>query len=335
MRILISADYLLASAFCPQDEIIHYYTGLQKLKDVHDAGQPIFLETDALLKLQSKGLYPSLDLFKKNFPKKHDFKFGVDHITKTVSYLLHNVTQLRVNDEILAEWASISLEYDPDLHSDADREEHLEELMVDLSLGNVGFGHEHIVFHHHHPEFPSSAVVTGTITSVAPDQFEVPKLVNHKITITDELLDYISKIDPEKLYQNSASNSQLKSAIYFGIVKFLSDNGHDPKSFDDQSFFIGEGFRDSLIGHECSGTHAFSSLFYETVVRALAGHPKNSIDTFDTSDKSGVQLVRDGRKAWRTHVSGKNRGLRLMMWTHPNGVIELANVGNKWEERIL
>ena len=55
MRILISADYLLASAFCEQDKIHYYYAGLKKLRDEYDAGKPVFLEPDALLKLQSKG----------------------------------------------------------------------------------------------------------------------------------------------------------------------------------------------------------------------------------------------------------------------------------------
>lgn len=334
MRILISADYLLASAFCEQDKIHYYYAGLKKLRDEHDAGKPVFLEPDALLKLQSKGLYPSFDLFKRNFPAKHDFSFGADHITKTVIYLLSNVAQLKVDDDILAEWLNVSLEVDPDLHSDADREGQLSNLMVDLSLENAGFGYNHIVFHHHLPDFPRSAIVTGTVTSVVPGQFVVPREISHKVAISDNLIDYILKINAENCYQESANDSELKRALYFGVIQFLAANGHDPRGFDDQCFTLGKNFRDSLLGHECSGTHAFSSLLYETVVRALAGHPKNPIDTFDTSDSSNVQRVRDGRKAWRTHVSGRGRGLRLMLWTHSNGLIELANVGNKWEEQI-
>lgn len=334
MRILISADYLLASAFCAQDKIQHYYAGLRKLRDEHEAGRPVFLEPDAILKLQSKGMYPSFDLFKRNFPAKHDFGFGADHITKTVIYLVNNVAQLKVDEEILAEWQDVSLEVDPVLHSDADREEQLANLMVDLSLENAGFGYDHIVFHHHLPDFPRDAVVTGTITSVVPGQFVVPKEISHKISISDNLVDYILRVKAESLYQESANDSELKRSLYFGVVQFLAANGHDPKSFDDQCFTLGENFRGSLLGHECSGTHAFSSLVFQTVIRALAGYPKNSIDTFDTSENSNVQLVRDGRKAWRTHVSSGGRGLRLMLWTHSNGLIELANIGNKWEERI-
>lgn len=334
MRILISADYLLASAFCDQDDIRHYYGGLTRLRDEHDAGRPVFLEPDALLKLQRKGMYPSLDLFKENFPIKHDLSFGAEQITKIVIYLLNNVTPLNIDDTILAEWQEVELEVDPDLHTDVERDEQLASLMVDLSLENAGFGYSYIVFHHHKPDFPRSAVVKGTISSVVPDQFEVPRLVHHEIPISDNLIDYILSVEAEKLYQDAANDIDLKRALYFGVVQFLAANGGDPKSFSEADFKVGEGFMESALGHECAGNSTYSSTFYQTVVRALAGHPKNPIDTFDTSDRSGVQLERNGRKAWRTHVTGGNRALRLMLWTHRSGLIELANVGNKWEERI-
>lgn len=335
MRILISADYLLASAFCDQDDIRHYYSGLTRLRDEYEAGQPVFLEPDALLKLQDKGMYPSLDLFKQNFPAKHDLSFGAEQITKMVIYLLTNVAPLNTDDNILAEWDEVELEVDPDLHSDGERDEHLARLMVDLSLENAGFGYNHIVFHHHKPDFPRSAVVKGTISSVVPGQFDVPRLVDHEIPISDNMIDYIISVDAERFYKEATNDDELKRALYFGVVQFLAANGKDPKSFNELDFTLSGGFRASTLCHECAGTSAYSSTFYATVVRALAGHPKSSIDTFDTTDKSGIQLERNGRKAWRTHVTGGVRALRLMFWTHPSGLIELANVGNKWEERII
>jgi len=335
MRILISADYLLASAFCDQDDIRHYYNGLTRLRGEHEAGRPVFLEPDALLKLQDMGMYPSLDLFKENFPTKHDLSFGAEQIMKIVIYLLENVTPFNIDDTILAEWDEVELEVDPELHTDRERDEDLARLMVDLSLESAGFGYSHIVFHHHKPDFPRSAVVKGTISSVFPSQFQVPRLIDHEIPISDNLIDYILNIDAEKFYQDATNDGELKRALYFGVVQFLAANGKDPRSFNEADFTLARGFRDSTLGHECAGTSAYSSTFYQTVVRALAGNPKNSIDTFDTSNKSGVQLERNGRKAWRTHVTGGNRALRLMFWTHPSGLIELANVGNKWEERII
>jgi len=334
MRILISADYLLASAFCAQSDIHHYYSGLTRLKNEHEAGHPVFLEPNALLKLQSKGHYPSLDLFKKNFPTKHDLTFGAEQITKVVIYLLSNVAQLKVDDDILAEWHDLELEVDSDLHSDEERDNHLAELMVDLSLENAGFGYDHIVFHHHLPCFPRAALVTGTITSVVPNQFPVPKSIEHTIPISDDLLDYIKSINAEKCYQLAGDDNDVKRALYFGVVQFFLQNGRDPKSFDENCFVLGEGFRSSTLDNECAGNSAFSCTLFETVVRVLAGQPKKPISTFDTSDKSGIQLVKNGRSAWRTHVTGGARALRLMFWKHDNGVIELANVGNKWECEI-
>lgn len=334
MRILISADYLLASAFCAQDDIRHYYNGLSKLKEEHDSGRPVFLEPDALLKLQSKGLYPSLDLFKKNFPTRHEWSFGAEQITRLVAYLLENVAQLDTSRDILAEWIDIELEVNPNLHSDAERDEHLAQVMLDLSLENVGFGHEHIVFHHHTQGIPRTATVTGTITLVAPDCFSVPKAVDHTIPISDDLIDYILKIDAQKIYQDAENEDEMKRAFHFGVIQFLFKNGKNPKSFNEKKFFIGDNFRASALANECMGNSAFSGTLFETVVRILAEQPKNQISPFKTSEKSGDQLIRDGRLAWRTHVTGGARALRLMFWTHPNGVIELANVGNKWECEI-
>ncbi|MFI7837071.1 hypothetical protein [Pseudomonas asiatica] len=334
MRILISADYLLASAFCSKDDIRHYYEGLKRLKDEYQAGRPIFLEPDTVVKLCNKGLWPSLDLFKKNFPTKHDWTFGADDLTKVVNYFVKNVTQLKVDDDILAEWEDIELDVNPDLHSDDERDDHLANMMVDLSLENAGFGYQHIVFHHHMPDIPRQAVVTGKITFVAPNQFVVPKLVDHTIPISDDLLDYILGIDAENRFKNATNDAELKRSLYFGAVQFLFRNGHNPQTFSEMSFNIGLGFRDSMKNHECAGTGSYSSTLFETAVRVLAKHPKNPINTFDTTAKSNEQLERNGCKAWRTHVTGGVRALRLMFWTDSTDVIELANVGNKWEEEI-
>ena len=334
MRILISADYLLASAFCAQSDIFHYYNGLSRLKSEYDAGFPVFLEPDALLKLQDKGLYPSLDLFKKNFPKQHEWSFGAEQITKLVAYLLGNVAPLDVDKDIVADWQELELESDPDLHADAERDEHLAQLMVDLSLENAGFGHEHIVFHHQMPKIPSSATVMGVISGVTPDLFPVPKSVNHTIPISDNLIDYILSTDALAGYQKSTSDSDMKRAIFFGAIQFLLKNGGDPTSINEHCFCLGADFRASVLNNECGGGGAFSSTLFENMIRIVAGAPKNKINKFYTYEGSGEQLTKGGRLAWRTHVTEGARALRLMFWTHSNGLIELANVGNKWECEI-
>ena len=75
--------------------------------------------------------------------------------------------------------------------------------------------------------------------------------------------------------------------------------------------------------------------FVESCARIILGVPKNTLGEFKRKTVSGKLEHRvrnsDGAKAYRTHITKKSEGFRLMLWILPDGTIELSNVGNKDE----
>jgi hypothetical protein len=335
MRILISADYLIASAFCPQEHITHYFLGLSTLKKEFESGKPVYVEHDAIAKLSDRGLYPSLDLFKKNLPYSLNAVVGADDITKLVNFFLHRVTRLNVQDDLLADWSDIEVDAYPDFHSDPERDTQISQIMVDLSLLNAAQGHSHIFLHHHTAGIPRQAKITGTISEVEPTHFAVPKPISHEVKISDTLLDFILSTDPLELFKSSQNDFDMKRALYFGAVQFITSLGEDHTSIQEQSFCIGCDFRQSAIQNECTGNGAYTSTLFEAIVRIITRRPKNDVNEFYTASGSGKQREKLGKLAWRTHLTEKGRALRLMFWTDSSGAIELANVGNKKDCVIL
>jgi hypothetical protein len=71
----------------------------------------------------------------------------------------------------------------------------------------------------------------------------------------------------------------------------------------------------------------------ESCARIVLGIPKNPINEFrERVDGNAKQRKReDGALAFRTHLTKKGVGLRLMFWRHTDGTIEFANIGGKGE----
>jgi len=70
----------------------------------------------------------------------------------------------------------------------------------------------------------------------------------------------------------------------------------------------------------------------ETCARIVIGYPKNELAPFRIDANSSKQRSReDGSRAFRTHLTKKGPGFRLMFWETPTGLIEFANVGDKDE----
>lgn len=74
----------------------------------------------------------------------------------------------------------------------------------------------------------------------------------------------------------------------------------------------------------------------ESCARIVLGIPKNTLNEFrENSKATSKQRVReDGALAFRTHLTKKGIGLRLMFWKKQNGTIEFANIGDKDELEI-
>lgn len=98
---------------------------------------------------------------------------------------------------------------------------------------------------------------------------------------------------------------------------------------------IGPNFMDSIHTWNFGNVEKQAELLIDACARILLDSPKQIVKPFRVSEGSENQIVRaDGATGWRTHLSKKGVGFRLMFWKLKSGVIEFANVANKGEEEI-
>ncbi|QAZ66814.1 hypothetical protein C3Y92_05980 [Solidesulfovibrio carbinolicus] len=103
-------------------------------------------------------------------------------------------------------------------------------------------------------------------------------------------------------------------------------------------FEIGSGFVHSLHTWGANSRHDYAMVIIESCARIVLGMPKNSINEFRESAKATAKQrirVDDGALAFRTHLTKKGVGLRLMFWRLAGGTIEFANIGAKGDLEIL
>jgi len=103
-------------------------------------------------------------------------------------------------------------------------------------------------------------------------------------------------------------------------------------------FEIGNGFVQSLHTCGAGSRHDYAMVTIESCARIVLGIPKNDIDEFRESAKATAKQrsrTEDGALAFRTHLTKKGVGLRLMFWRRPDATIEFANIGPKGELVIL
>ena len=103
-----------------------------------------------------------------------------------------------------------------------------------------------------------------------------------------------------------------------------------------EEYVIGSGFLDSLQAWGFGSIQDYAMLLVESCSRIVLGQPKNEIKAFWTNKKTKRQRKRDdGALAYRTHLTKKSAGYRLMFWKRRDNTIEFANVGDKDELKIL
>lgn len=118
------------------------------------------------------------------------------------------------------------------------------------------------------------------------------------------------------------------------IIEGLIASGADGKKR--REYRLGASFLSSAKQCGFGNRPDYASLLVESCARIVLAIPKNAVDEFRQSSSSRQQRVRDdGAGAFRTHLTKKGAGFRLMLWELPDGSIEFANVGNKSELVIL
>jgi hypothetical protein len=136
-----------------------------------------------------------------------------------------------------------------------------------------------------------------------------------------------------KVWDNARDEDSATNAINLCIEELLA-SGVDGRHRE--RFQLGTRFLESARHWSFSSRSDYARLLVETCARIVLNVPKNTIDTFHEAGSATRQRRRrDGALAFRTHLTKKGAGLRLMLWKLPDGTIEFANVGDKDELTIL
>lgn len=165
-----------------------------------------------------------------------------------------------------------------------------------------------------------------------PEEF--PHITVDKIPVSFSHGKLLSQLGLWAVWDNASDEEAAKSAINMRVEKLL-DSG---VSIDEKSdFILGFHFINSVKKWGFGSRSDYAMILIESCARIILGIPKNPLKEFrDNSKSTSGQRVRDdGALAFRTHLTKKGVGFRLMIWKRPNGIYEFANVGSKNELEIL
>ena len=179
-----------------------------------------------------------------------------------------------------------------------------------------------------------SATVIEVDWKEASDDKDIkfPYAINEPISVFFSRDGLLESVEPLSLWSATDDPNAACNAIDCCIARLVAAGTSERNK---ALYSIGANFLATAHNWECGheGRHAFTLI--ESCARIVLDIPKHEVGLFyDTA--SGCQKVRsDGALAFRTHITKKGVGLRLMLWKLPDGTIEFANVGGKNELIIL
>jgi len=137
------------------------------------------------------------------------------------------------------------------------------------------------------------------------------------------------------IWDGASSEEAVRLSIEACIKNLISSGVSGDGAME---FEIGSGFVQSLHAWGADSRHDYAMVTIESCARIVLGIPKNDIVEFRESAKATAKQrsrTEDGALAFRTHLTKKGVGLRLMFWRRTDGTIEFANIGAKGELEIL
>ena len=137
------------------------------------------------------------------------------------------------------------------------------------------------------------------------------------------------------IWDGASSEEAVRLSIEACIKNLISSGVSGDGAME---FEIGSGFVQSLHAWGADSRQDYAMVTIESCARIVLGIPKNDIDEFRESAKATAKQrsrTEDGALAFRTHLTKKGLGLRLMFWRQTDGMIEFANIGAKGELEIL
>lgn len=141
----------------------------------------------------------------------------------------------------------------------------------------------------------------------------------------------LRQIDEYEVWSAGADEDALSLAINVMAEKAFSI------PLGNLKFSFGPNFYDTAAA--CGGIDGnLKSVLMNKILNILCAPESVEISVFrNTKDASSGPRTRpsDNAVAHRVHLTKKHEAFRLMFWKYKNGHIEFANVGPKFEERIL
>lgn len=162
----------------------------------------------------------------------------------------------------------------------------------------------------------------------------LPSDVNQELPVVfsrDAVFEHIGSLE---LWGSAESSEHAAEAIATRIRELLALGLGDESKVKD--FYFGAEFLDSVRKNAFAARADLATNLIDSCAKIVLGAPKNSVEPFreDERPTSSQRTRGDGALAWRTHLTKRGAGFRLMFWELTSGGIELANVGTKSELKI-
>lgn len=163
---------------------------------------------------------------------------------------------------------------------------------------------------------------------------ELPLKVVTAIPISFDHNELLNRLGLWGVWNNASDKISISTTILMCVQSLINSGVSEDLKVE---FTLGDAFLDSVKACGAGARSDYAMVIIESCARIVLGIPKNPIIEFrvDAKPTSAQRTRDDGSLAFRTHLTKKGEGLRLMVWRLPNGVFEFANVGNKDDLRIL
>ncbi|GJL38378.1 hypothetical protein TUM17576_51980 [Enterobacter hormaechei] len=335
--LIINTEYLVAPLICRGEFLEQYVEDLRIINEIiDDANIQVFKEYDILSEMGKVDFYPSDSFFKKIISQDKDTKFSANDIVRTLYKLISAAPEFSNDIE------NYDIEWKPQVtapilsYLSDDRKSHYRNLFHKVIFQSILFQRESYIFSiqknsSYNTNFDIE--IDAGITLIEPDVLgEMPFNINQKVTMFGSVRDVIINLNGYDIYKRVDSIQSLKLSFYFGVLNYLSTNNLKRSiSWDD--FDIGRAFYKSLVNNQCAHTQKFSALLYDMVLRIICRKREDlDVNPFRKSKDSKEQIVFEGLKGFRCHLTKHHEGLRLMFWLDPETRrLILANVGPKME----
>lgn len=340
MSAIINFEFLLSPTLSTIDFFKKLVDDLRILYETSmDNSGVIFVEDNIIAKMIDSNSFPSSRIFKTAISKlDDDSPYSAEDIVRMINTIIDrsNVFEEK-NLQIVAEWSSLNIT--PPLHAiSEDRSRELINAIENLSLENKYNKKDISILYYHptNPLFTQQLNINAMISELYPEiESKLPCNFNETFKIHFCLDKYFNSLDGLSIFRSANTALQVKLSLYIGAINAIEKNSFNTKvEWDD--FKIGAGLIESLVTNQCFGEQEFSSIFFESAIHIIAKKPKSEVDFFYKSTDPKSPRTSGNLVARRTHLTQKNRGLRLLMWENPQTKeITFSNVGNKFELVIL